>query len=685
MTAFPPATSSYSIFFWICLRRISQGRTVPVFRIASDSRSALEIAISQGSCEVTTGPQTAVFEVNLAQDTWYNIVLVHGPRRTESLAPALTLYVNAQKISSQIIAWPLRPVRGQQIRAVVGSTGKYPGRYALGKLLVVKQALNSALIDLYHKLGCRYDGNMQDVLSTFVTYEASTEVNVKLEREGPTHPLKLRNSENMPAELIMLSISVRGRISGSAVMVDHHSGSIGMSTKADQIGTKNHVLSVITRSFCHDLYQLGGVGSLLYTIGMSKTPEATLACTKLLLSAIGSSWRNSEAIERLNGYEFLARHIKQKPSDHLTNDLLAVILEFIGISSQLITNPLAYRFLVLDLTVWAHANKHVQISLLNQFRIFIMTEDVSSYNCRRLTKMQATKKFLSCFRQGLSCEPELIPHYIAALKVLASGTFSTDTIRTLATFIIHALDAPGIGKANDPTHVDDPLLGSLMLTMFRELLCDANHPTRLEKFASTITVRWLFLLMSRPVSQTEAFCLLAHLLVNQGTQYVSRFAVRNNGFEYCHALLVTNRRNLRWSYLLAIAYGSLDFMRSARPDDFVRQDERAVLQNPQGLSLLVSLLESELQAAIASRNIQPSLIDNADNARSHMLASPHNGDHTSDSLSIELENALVLLRRLHESLDNAVKSLKDTTYPFGQPLLCFDLATNHDRPVQRAV
>jgi hypothetical protein len=64
-------------------------------------------------------------------------------------------------------------------------------------------------------------------------------------------------------------------------------------------------------------------------IAIRQTPDALYKTLGILFEAVRCSWRNSEDMERLHGYEILAYLLKQK-RDIINIDHLERLLSFIG-------------------------------------------------------------------------------------------------------------------------------------------------------------------------------------------------------------------------------------------------------------------------------------------------------------------------------------------------------------------
>lgn len=186
---------------------------------------------------------------------------------------------------------------------------------------------------------------------------------------------------------------------------------------------------------------------------------------------------------------------------------------------------------------------------------------------------------------------DLLPHLIDALKIVMLCSWSTDSIRAVATFLastvskgivlncykvkmIYILNFDlGSDLTTEPARssatrqarsgsvtasistAQPEFLGSQMgfitdakscnginkaahmrnvvLEMLHDILCDGTHKELTDKFAATITNRWPLLFFEpdlHPYTVVLACRILMHVLVSQGPGYVGKFRVASEGF-----------------------------------------------------------------------------------------------------------------------------------------------------------
>jgi hypothetical protein len=166
---------------------------------------------------------------------------------------------------------------------------------------------------------------------------------------------------------------------------------------------------------------LGGCAAAhLSLIKAARTPESTRMAVEALYEAVQDNWRNSEAMERENGYGILAALLREKLGFSIGNssaaskipvvtsdpqelssvmlDLLRLTLGFVGYDFEtpnrsIITNPLAYRVLLVDMDVWRFGESQVIGLYYSQFRTFAADSNYRRFNARRLSRM---RKCSSC-------------------------------------------------------------------------------------------------------------------------------------------------------------------------------------------------------------------------------------------------------------------------------------------------
>lgn len=127
---------------------------------------------------------------------------------------------------------------------------------------------------------------------------------------------------------------------------------------------------------------------------------------------------------------------------------------------SIINNPLAYRYVILNFEIWKKTSIPVQKAQLDQFILFLNTSKMRYFNSKRLPKIRKffcalsrmlsnelfldiVKKVLLAFRMNIYAK-ELVPHLIDALKVIMLTSWTTESIRSVATFL-----ASTVSKGNN--------------------------------------------------------------------------------------------------------------------------------------------------------------------------------------------------------------------------------------------
>lgn len=330
-------------------------------------------------------------------------------------------------------------------------------RWSLASAQLFEDIISDDLIAVYHRLGPRYNGNFQDCLGAFQTYAASAALGM---RNDLMHPGKDENSDIMtairdkastlvPENRILLSILptavmgdddryrghesqlLRGlnRVSSSNLYQLTHNTGTALAINAaipsiNEALTRMHGSTVLTgnpvvivpQSMDNTMWRLGGfTGIALKLVENAKTKDAILRTVETLFASINSSWRNSEAMERENGYAILGAllrgkigagtvvasrtHSPEAPQlsvsdrEKLGFQLLSLVLEFVGYNHEhpeesFIVNPLAYRILLVDYDMWRKTASITQRLYYKQFITFGVQSKFHQFNSRRLFRMR---------------------------------------------------------------------------------------------------------------------------------------------------------------------------------------------------------------------------------------------------------------------------------------------------------
>ena len=316
--------------------------------------------------------------------------------------------------------------------------------------------LSDDLIAVYHQLGPRYSGNYQDCLGSFQTYQASAALNLrneglhpdKEEKSDIVTAIRSKASDLVPESDVLLNISPAAIFSESHYSTYRmpFSGSLSKAAAKNlrvmlRGGTNSFAINgsipslneallrqssfavlagdpavVVPQSLDDAAWRVGGCTAVgLSLLDTAVTGHAIVKALKITLKMVEENWRNSEAMERENGFGALATLLAtklalhndssekkdpvQKSGDDLYQDkspafdVLLVILEFVGYrverpQDSVINNPLAYRVLIVDTDIWRSAALPVQKLYYEQFAVFGVKSNYHQFNTKRLIRMR---------------------------------------------------------------------------------------------------------------------------------------------------------------------------------------------------------------------------------------------------------------------------------------------------------
>ncbi|KAH1831544.1 hypothetical protein KXW40_004868 [Aspergillus fumigatus] len=568
-------------------------------------------------------------------------------------------------------------------------------RWSLANAILFEEAHSDDMVAVFYNLGPRYFGNFQDCLGSFQTYKASATLNLRNEH---LHPGKEETSDIVTAIRQKASVLIREgsiliNISPMSVLDDDDINNIDESqlikslsrkavknlhllTKAggnavaangavpslNDALTQAHGMGVLTGdpvvSVPHSLddvsWRIGGcVAVHLSLVHAAKTPECLSLAVEALYEAVQDNWRNSEAMERENGYGILAAILRDKfglgnssatsrASSICSNleercalglDLLRLTLKFVGYDFEhpnrsIITNPLAYRVLLVDLDIWRLGDS-AQLSLYySQFSTFAGESNYRRFNAKRLSRMRVNKRLLEALK-GDEFTSESLTLLVSAFRSLLESCLSADLFRSLALFITYAIHktrepsrlqkkkslrftdgSPQIARsAEQGDYVSSTKIAVEMLRMYSSVLCDSHDLIPLKKFARSVTNKWLLYLICEDDPEIVALAtkILARLIVIHGDVYSKKFSEKTGGY-------IIMRHRLRswwkvpaiWCICLSILLG-LDVGGMKLDQPFSRTGLIEILSSnsqprvafPEILPVLMEMMQLGLQSVIS--------------------------------------------------------------------------------------
>lgn len=474
---FPPTSSSgYTLSVWARFDNFDPGAHTTIFGAFDATQSCFLLAylekdtrnfILQTSIK---GPRPSVrFKSTVFEPgPWYHICVVHKRSRAASASWAL-LFVNGEFVEQLKAEYPLAPAtrspqKSSQIQAFLGTPhelaakvgrGVSTSRWSSASTVLFGDAFNDDLVAVISQLGPRYHGNFQDCLGSFQTYRASATLNL---RNESLHPGKDENSDILSvirhkASLLIPEGSVLLNISPMAVLDDDDTNHVdetelvnwlskqaaknlrrytksgnsvvvnGAVPAVNDALTRPHGVAVLVgdpvvsvpQSLDDASWRVGGCpGVHLSMVEAAHTAESLRVAVEIMFESIEHSWRNSESMEKENGYGILAILLREKlgfssfqasaskatpvcstpkERDDLAMDLLMLILKFVGYdfeypNKSIIINPMAYRILLVDLEIWALGDLPLIEIYYSQFRTFCLECHHHRFNARRLFRMR---------------------------------------------------------------------------------------------------------------------------------------------------------------------------------------------------------------------------------------------------------------------------------------------------------
>lgn len=484
--SFPPQSSAgYTFTAWIRIDSFDPTAHTTIFGVFDSTQACFLLMYLERDTHnfilqtsVTSNKPSVRFKsVSFKEKKWYHIAIVH--RRPKALVTSkASLYVNGE-FSEQIRCnYPHLPPlsngahdsfasfnsnqnKTNPVQAFIGTPkdlsnqigpGLVFSRWSLASAHLFEDALSDDFLAVHYGLGPRYQGNFQDSLGGFQTYEASATLGLRNEIAHPgkgetsdiIRAVREKAGSLLPESKILLSIlpsatfpenvqfydtgllrSLPRNCARNLFRASNQEGAplainCAVPSLPDSLFRVQGLLQfrgspiVAVPSYLDEnLWRLAGFTPLaLKLFERASSIEETVRSAEMLFYCIRQSWRNSEAIEKDNGYGILAMLLRVKlgydrssgdstvtrlqvsneDRDRLAFQLLSLILGFVGYNhtepmESFIINPLAYRILLIDLDIWRKSAPRIQELYYKQFVTFAVKSKYHEFNSRRLIRM----------------------------------------------------------------------------------------------------------------------------------------------------------------------------------------------------------------------------------------------------------------------------------------------------------
>lgn len=715
------ASSGYTLAVWARFEQFDSSTHTTIFGAFDASQTCFVLAYLEKDTRhfilqtSIRGPRPSVRFKSFAFEPrrWYHICVVHKrPRPTSSSRAAL--FIDGRFVEQQKIEYPCAPAgidKSRRVQAFFGTPqdlavrlgrGVSTSRWSLANAILFDESYSDDLIAVFYNLGPRYYGNFQDCLGSFQTYKASAVLNLRNEQlhAGKEDSSDIVTAIRRKASSLVREDSILINISPTSILDDDDSNNVdesqlvkslskqaaknlhhltkaggnpvavnGVTPAINDALTQPHGIGILTgdpvvsvpQSLDDVSWRIGGCTSVhLSLVQAARSAECMLLAVETLYEAVQDNWRNSEAMERDNGYGILAALLREKLGFALGNsatpskssivcssseersalalELLRLTLKFVGYDLQrpdcsIIINPLAYRVLLVDLDIWRFGDLPVLQLYYSQFTTFAAESQFRRFNAKRLARMRVNKKLLESLK-GDGFTQDALPLFVSAFRSLLDSSLSADLLRSLALFITYAIHKPkpsaklqkkrSLRFASRPDqsvlpfaipvkYVSSPRLAVEILRMYCSLLCNPDDPMPLKKFARAVTNKWLLYLMceEEPEIVFLATKMMARLIVVHGSSYSKKFAEKTGGYRIMQYRLKRwwNIPAL-WPVCFAILFGiDVALLKIDRPFDrfellhilSLRGEPKIIF--PEILSVIAEMMQSGLKKAVLASEI----------------------------------------------------------------------------------
>ncbi|KAG5983741.1 hypothetical protein E4U55_007269 [Claviceps digitariae] len=704
--SFPPQSAAgYTFTAWIRVERFDPTSHTTIFGVYDASQTCFVLMYLERDTHnfilqtsvVSNNPSVRFKSVSFSEKTWYHIAVMHRRPKTMTASKA-SLYVNGEFAEELRCNYPLAPPlsnnhnegfssfnstnqKTNPVQVFLGTPRELCGKVGPGQVLsrwslasahVFEDVLSDDYVAVHYGLGPRYQGNYQDSLGGFQTYDTSATLGL---RNEITHPGRDENSDILrairdkasallPESKVMLSILPSATFPENVQFCD-----TGLLRSLPRVATRNLFrlsnqesaplaincavpslpdalfraqgmatfrgapIVAIPSHLDENLWRLAGFTPLaLKLVERATSAEDTVRAVEIMFHCIRKSWRNSEAMERDNGYGILGMLLRFKVGygspiaagtaaarlvisnedrDSLLFRILSLILGFIGYNhsspiDSFIINPLAYRILLIDLDMWRRSAPRVQELYYKQFLTFSVNSKHHEFNSRRLTRMRIVKRLLDAMK-GEAVSEDVVTHFMLAFEVLVKSNMSPEVMRSLSLFITYAFHAPVSLKSRTSrslSSVSRPVTpGSWKKAAAAEPAKLATPPSG-AKFLTKrqLGIRWLLYLLAEddPEIVLQGCRILARLLITHGSGYTSKFSRKSGGF-----IIMANRlkrfwgNSKLWPICFSILFGydaaNIIMDQGIDTDSLLALFSKRKVAYPESLVIITSMLQHGLK------------------------------------------------------------------------------------------
>nr|KAJ3422780.1 hypothetical protein HK105_006399 [Polyrhizophydium stewartii] len=485
--SFPPAVG-YTFMAWVRVEKFDPSANTTILSIIdSDNKERLTVFFEGAQSKhlvAQTIKTTCRFNaMTLHEREWTHICLVHQKPRIS--ASTIELYINGVHVESAKCGYLGHPGSAAKVQTYIGNLpethrGETSGSrtvWDLGPTYFIEEALLSAA-DIAVIYETRFDstGNWRAYTSRYQSAEKKEQRPVaQLEEEiSPLASISfvLAPSKTAPDTLdisedkilfslcagnalekivethaeetysVLSAVAMRLQASTNAVLNSAFvKPSFEPESEPECAYVKGDVLVVCQNRMIDGIWKLGGCAVLLKLIEISTTSEALYQSVSVLVESLEHSWRNEAEMEKCHFFEILSYLIKGK-RDLVTIAIMDVLLILVGRTLEhsdnaTLKNHHAMRHLFLDIELW-RTSPELQRYYLTQMTDFIVHSSNRDQNIQKLNKMAMIKRMLLMLKSQI-IPTDLLPEIINHLKIFLKAGWSTDTIKSVCSFLMSTL------------------------------------------------------------------------------------------------------------------------------------------------------------------------------------------------------------------------------------------------------
>ncbi|KAG8889189.1 hypothetical protein FRB98_005531 [Tulasnella sp. 332] len=483
-----PSALGYTFMAWVYVERLPTHGSAELFLLRAHSTAPYRLLCSlqllpSGQLSHTTSSTREPIMIQPLPEVangfsssptfplhrWVNVILIHHPRSTSNVRifldgalfalytspypkaspPPATYFIGNDCVTERRSTSSSTSGSSASAREVNTSSGLW----YLASAHLILDGLPNEIPRLVYTLGPHYHGNFLGTLAGFLTYQSATSLNIKISQTmGIDHGLVMMNALNngfVKEENLVFSLSPLGVCEApmgvGARMIMNMASRKRKEERAVLVGNVN-VLSL--GSLEAAVWRLGGAVLLLELIALADNERDLAHGIAILDSSIGTSWHNSEDMERIHGYDVLMSTLRRKitlinlQTFHLLFKLLGI--DYSDPEGSTIINAVAYRTIALDFAFWSQVSPILGKLHLSHFQTVLQISRFKVFNAKsRFNKFGAVKRILFVLQTKMYSD-ELVEDLIDALMCIIRYNFSTDaTIKPIVSYLAANLESAG--------------------------------------------------------------------------------------------------------------------------------------------------------------------------------------------------------------------------------------------------